>query len=134
MNLWLDDLRPAPDGWLWARNIADAQRLAEQHAGQITLASLDHDLGVVDRDRYLQAVRAQAAIPDSVFDPGAPTGYDFLLWLAEQREAHNRDLWPTEQIVVHSMNVRARAMCGLVDRYGRYPQPCRWQPAPEFTI
>lgn len=36
--------------------------------------------------------------------------------------------------LVHSMNLRARAMCGLVDRYGRYPAPCRWQPAPEFDL
>lgn len=57
MKLWLDDIRPAPEGWTWVKT-AD---LAKVHLanGLVVEASLDHDLG-----------------------PGA-TGYDLCKWMAE---------------------------------------------------
>lgn len=29
MRLWLDDLRPAPDGYIWIKSVRDAQRVIE---------------------------------------------------------------------------------------------------------
>lgn len=43
IKLWCDDLRPAPEGWHWAKTITEAMRtLATQDVEEI---SLDHDIG-----------------------------------------------------------------------------------------
>ena len=43
IRLWLDDERPAPDGWLHVRTAPEA--LSIIRGGNVTEASLDHDLG-----------------------------------------------------------------------------------------
>ncbi|MBI5544590.1 MAG: hypothetical protein HY901_11920 [Deltaproteobacteria bacterium] len=48
MKLWLDDVRPAPPGWVQARTIEEAQRWLV--TGEVEEASLDHDLGVEQPD------------------------------------------------------------------------------------
>lgn len=53
MNLWLDDVRPAPEGWHWATTARDAIAFlhAESRSGQkIEAVSLDHDLGASPDD------------------------------------------------------------------------------------
>lgn len=47
--LWVDDLRPAPEGWRWVKTSAEAlAALAEQ---EWDVLSLDHDLGGDDTSR-----------------------------------------------------------------------------------
>ncbi len=58
VKLWLDDLRPAPEGWLHAYTAPDA--IAALAAGGAQTISLDHDLGP---------------------DEGAGTGYDVATWI-----------------------------------------------------
>lgn len=48
MRVWLDDLRPAPEGWTHARTQAEAIALLE--AGGVKAISLDHDLGEPDAE------------------------------------------------------------------------------------
>jgi len=43
MKLWLDDVREAPDGWLWCKKVEEALDLLESF--EITEISFDHDLG-----------------------------------------------------------------------------------------
>lgn len=45
MRLWLDDLRPAPDGWTWAQTAREAINCLNAHGREIEYVSLDHDLG-----------------------------------------------------------------------------------------
>lgn len=45
MKLWLDDVRPAPDGWTWAQTAREAVDLINSHGPEIEAVSLDHDLG-----------------------------------------------------------------------------------------
>jgi len=81
-RVWLDDVRPAPEGWIWV--------LWPQHAvgmlatGNVAELSLDHDLG--DDDFY-------------------GTGYDVLVWVEEQVALH--DFVPPK-IHIHSANVVGR--------------------------
>ena len=44
MKIWLDDIRPAPDGWVWVKNYEEAIELicGPENFDEI---SLDHDLG-----------------------------------------------------------------------------------------
>ncbi len=78
MKVWLDDVRPAPEGWVWAKNVDDlAFHIV---SGQVTDVSLDHDLG-----------------------EGLRTGYDFL----NQFEVLLATGWWTLQVpkfVIHSAN------------------------------
>lgn len=43
IKLWLDDIRPAPDGWVWAKTAIAAINILQ--TGEVTEISLDHDLG-----------------------------------------------------------------------------------------
>ena len=52
MKLWIDDLRPAPEGWHWARSVNDAKYHIEwwekhviPYGQQLEVISTDHDAG-----------------------------------------------------------------------------------------
>ena len=97
LRVWLDDDpvdRQAPSGW---RQVFTAQQAIDLlDTGQVRALSLDHDLG--DDEHH-------------------GTGYDVVLWLAEQREAHGRDLWPGD-VRIHSANFSASPrMAGVIRRY-----------------
>lgn len=44
MKVYIDDIRPAPDGWQQARTVTDAIRFISQFAGEIDEISIDHDI------------------------------------------------------------------------------------------
>ena len=81
MRVYLDDERPAPDGWVQVRWPDEAIRLLE--SGKVTHLSLDHDLGDDERG----------------------TGYDVVVWIEEATAVRQFD--PPE-IQVHSANSSAR--------------------------
>jgi hypothetical protein len=81
MKVYLDDERPAPQGWISARWPEDVIRLLE--TGGVTDLSLDHDLGNDERG----------------------TGYDVVLWIEEA--VATKGFVPPE-IAVHSANTSAR--------------------------
>ena len=63
MRLWIDDVRPAPEGYMWALSVADAKHIIKnaesflkrgdkvfwegeiEHQLPITLIDIDHDAG-----------------------------------------------------------------------------------------
>lgn len=48
MKLWVDDLRPAPEDYQWAKSVNEARELllaAEKQGLSIELIDLDHDAG-----------------------------------------------------------------------------------------
>ena len=47
MKIWLDDVRPAPEGWLWARDEEEFWGLFAH--GEPEAISLDNDLGEDER-------------------------------------------------------------------------------------
>ena len=81
MKVYLDDIRPAPDGWLRVYWPDEAIELLK--TGDVAEISLDHDLGDDDRG----------------------TGYDVLLWLEEAVMTRGFNA-PT--INLHSANTSAR--------------------------
>jgi hypothetical protein len=81
VKLYLDDERPAPQGWILVRWPSEAISLLE--SGEMTDLSLDHDLGDDERG----------------------TGYDVILWI-EEAVATRRFSPP--RIAVHSANSSAR--------------------------
>ena len=53
MKLWIDDVRPAPDGYVWIKSVDVAKETIEKmdneinqfYWGKIEIISLDHDAG-----------------------------------------------------------------------------------------
>jgi hypothetical protein len=85
--LWLDDVRPAPEGYIQSntsRTMIARLDLLHRADKRVTLLSLDHDLGD---------------------DNG--TGYDVLLWI-EQKTALDATYHPPQTIAIHSDNAGAR--------------------------
>ena len=106
MRLWLDDVRPAPEGWTWVKTVPEAKALVAEcmeRGVAIEAMSLDHDLGMVV-DAGSGVVLAQEKLAES--------GYQFVCWL----EAFN--LWPPCQPTVHSVNPVGRArMLQAIERH-----------------
>ena len=44
MDVWLDDMRPAPEGWTWVQTVDEVINLLM--TGDVEALSLDNDLGV----------------------------------------------------------------------------------------
>ncbi|MFR8899905.1 cyclic-phosphate processing receiver domain-containing protein [Hominenteromicrobium sp.] len=44
MKIWLDDMRPAPEGFVWCRSVNEAKRLIHRAIEPIPLVDCDHDL------------------------------------------------------------------------------------------
>ncbi|WP_170219494.1 cyclic-phosphate processing receiver domain-containing protein [Nocardioides litoris] len=90
MRLWIDDLRPAPEGWRWAKTSREAIAILE--AQPADAVSFDHDLG---RDR-----------------DGDDTTRAVVLWMCEH------DRWPPT-VHVHTANPVGREwLVGMARRYG----------------
>ena len=48
MKIWVDDVRPAPDGYIWAQSVMMAQaiiKVEEKDGSTIDLIDIDHDAG-----------------------------------------------------------------------------------------
>ena len=121
MDLFLDDMRPAPEGWLLVKTVQEAQAAMALH--NVQYMSLDHDLGACD-DCYRKAGidptapnKADLWLEKSDFQEmphctHMGTGYDFCLWMAE------KGIWPAHKPTVHSANpVGRERMRGVIDRY-----------------
>lgn len=75
MRLWHDDIRPAPEGWTWARTNREAQHLLLNE--EIEECSLDHDLGMEEVDPAMEgALYLAGHSPDG-------TGLDLVRWMIE---------------------------------------------------
>lgn len=115
VNLWLDDIRTPPEGYLHVKTIEEAKAIILSHTVQNM--SLDHDLGACED---CLGGRTAEEWSESTIYQSMPhcshigTGYDFCLWMAE------KGVWPTVKPVVHSANPVGRdRMRGVIDRY--YP-------------
>lgn len=90
MKLWIDDLRPAPDGWQWLFTSEQAITVltaCKWHGIVVDAMSLDHDLG------------------------GDDTSRPIVLWCCEN------DFWPVD-VRVHSANpVGVEWLEGMIERY-----------------
>lgn len=90
IKLWLDDVRDPNEhgaiGFTWVKTAAEAIEMLK--AGNVHLASLDHDLA---EEHYPWNC---PELPPK----GAKTGYDVVCWMEEN------DVWPPGGVRVHSQN------------------------------
>jgi Cyclic-phosphate processing Receiver domain len=96
IKLWHDDVRPAPEGWTWARTNDEAKQYLG--TGLVTEISMDHDLGVpapatpieeMTREEFNQWMSRRGNGPE--------TGEDLARWMARE------GIIPTK-ITIHSWN------------------------------
>ena len=45
MKLWIDDVRPAPEGYIWCKSAYTAITEIAKHSAEIELIDIDHDAG-----------------------------------------------------------------------------------------
>lgn len=66
MKIWLDDIRPAPEGYVWCKSVNSAKSVIESAKEPILLIDCDHDLGGIIELVYI--------VLQSVVKPGI-TGF-----------------------------------------------------------
>jgi hypothetical protein len=95
VKLWLDDKRPAPEGWTHAHTAREAMRLlAREHVEE---ASLDHDLGHCDGCVGCKGYQSACGCECH------QTGYSVALFMASTGR------WPDKQPTCHSANPAGKA-------------------------
>lgn len=45
MKIWLDDIRKAPEGYVWCHSVNEAKNVIETSQEEIEFIDCDHDLG-----------------------------------------------------------------------------------------
>lgn len=100
-NIYLDDVREAPEDYVRVKTVEECQMLLANNPGKVYVLSLDNDLGEPGIDKE---------------------GRSIPFWIAEQNTYYGLNLWPCA-IRIHSANAPARLyMEGVLTRYGCY----RW--------
>lgn len=84
LKIWLDDVSPAPDGWIRCYWPIEVIALLKEQALCDVMLSLDHDLGNDNRG----------------------TGYDVLRWI--ERQVFKEDIVEPPTIFLHTGNPVAR--------------------------
>jgi len=112
INLWLDDIRPAPPGWIHVRTDQEARQYLMR--GVVRAASLDHDLGACEACMGGRSAEQWLVESEMTQMPNCEhfgTGYTLVCWMEETGH------WPAEKPTVHSRNPAGRAkMQAAIDR------------------
>lgn len=45
MRLWIDDIRPAPSGFIWVKSVNEAKCIISLNETEIEMIDIDHDAG-----------------------------------------------------------------------------------------
>jgi hypothetical protein len=103
MKVWHDDIRPAPDGWTWARTNNDAKRLLLEH--NVECISLDHDMGLDQLDPESPEAHTWRGFSED-------NGMRLVEWMVDNQ------LVPDE-VIIHSWNIRgAKRMYMHLNEHG----------------
>ena len=84
VNVFLDDIREAPSGFIRTYTVDETIKELEENNGNVGILSLDNDLGL-----------------------GLPEGYFVLDWIEEQAMTNPNFIMP-DIIKIHSKNVAAK--------------------------
>lgn len=104
MKLWVDDVRPPPEGWKWARTNDAAKEFLL--TGEVEECSLDHDMGLHDLgieetddwDKIIEITYALASATEIY----AETGLDLVHWMIETERV-------PAKVTIHSWNPEGAA-------------------------
>ncbi|MBQ9165995.1 MAG: hypothetical protein IJX71_03625 [Oscillospiraceae bacterium] len=91
MKLWVDDLRPVPEGYIWAKSVDEAKKMiyeAESAGAPFTLIDVDHDAGDYAREGgdyirlldWLEATRRSYPIAIHTMNPVGRSNMLAIVW------------------------------------------------------
>lgn len=109
MRLWLDDVRPAPEGYRWVKNVEDAIFEIKRYNCESDWIWQEYILGHLNREdleRYDQIWSIEEISCDNDLGENEVEGYKLLNWL----EATHRNI----PIHIHSDNSVARQRMELI--------------------
>lgn len=98
VKLYVDDMRPAPEGWLLATTVADAK--VQLMRDDVEEVSLDHDMGACQPCRDAGKDIGDMETDETTFlhwCPHAEDGYKLAMWMCEQNRV-------PPIVRVHTMN------------------------------
>jgi hypothetical protein len=114
MKIWLDDCRPAPEGYLWVKTVSDAIYEIKRHKRDFDVCWQDYILGYCDREtleRRLAIWCIDEISCDNDLGENEIEGYKLLDWL--EATGYN---FP---IHIHTDNPVARErMRAIIERNG----------------
>lgn len=101
IRLWADDNRPAPEGWVWAKNVEQAQARLLQ--GSVEDLSLDFDFDNPDCDTcdFKCGYRDETGVCGKscqCHTNGDQDGLELVNWMERW------NVWPKHKPIVHSTN------------------------------
>ena len=122
MKLWVDDIRPAPEGWTRARSVTEAIRILATMA--VEEVSLDHDISmkVMVGDEEAGFSEPRPFRSNETFEPVAW----FIRELARERPSG----WYPEMVTLHTANsngadkMKAILADTVIDVRIRLSRPC----------
>ena len=126
MKIYLDDVRtPLDKDWIVVRNYDDfVEKVKEIGFNNITIISLDHDLGPSAMSEYFNNVSPNYTL--NYNNIKEKTGYDVAKWLVNYSLGLHYDNFP--QIYTHSANpIGSANIMGYINNYlmnKRLPQSC----------
>jgi len=108
MNVYLDDVRKAPIGWMQTRTAAETIETIIDYQGEINTLSLDHDLGACNECLETHGGSAEQWLINSNYKemPHCEhfgTGYEVALFLEEMAYNNPTFIFPTH-VQCHSAN------------------------------
>lgn len=109
LRVWHDDIRPAPEGWVWVRTNEAARQILSDPAIMVAEISLDHDLGL---DYFTEEEIADNPELTNARGDAGETGLDLARWMCETGHV-------PATVKIHSWNPDgARAMSRLFNENG----------------
>ena len=107
MKIWLDDVRPAPNGYVLCKSVNEAKRTILESEDEVKFA-INQCLSNRIMDWTIEVIDCDHDLGDYAYDGG--DGIKLLDWLAETKR-----FYPIE---LHTMNPVGREnMQRLIDRY-----------------
>lgn len=122
INLYLDDMRPTPEGYVRVYTAQDCIKFLQEHNGEIGVLSLDHDLGACNDCMAGKTPEQWLAESNYQHMPNCDhfgTGYTVCCWIEEQAVTNPEFVLPM-QMKVHSANPVGRSrMQTVIDKFYR---------------
>jgi hypothetical protein len=106
INIWLDDVRPEPDGWLLAATSSECIELLKQTNGCVNILSLDHDLGGIDKGHNVAKFLVEGTIefPKEIYlHTSNPTGRLDMFYLLK----NYANMFKLDTTIYNGLNVIA---------------------------
>lgn len=106
MKLWIDDLRPAPDGYVWVKSVNEAKTIISYMQNGFLIGLYDDTLDEISLDHDARDF--------------ATEGGDYIEILNWLERVQNRFAWPLKcKFHIHSMNpVGVQNMRAIIKKNG----------------